>query len=205
MNPKCLLNLATLPMCLSWPSSRRGLAYSYNGNQRNSRRRTCSSLGSGLRLAHLACYCQTSHQPSPESRTVKSHWEKHGYWEGEKSGPFWQSVYHNPQWQKSPPKDIGIKPDKKMYSTLTHPFNSNTEEEWLGEVFRGEGPFYSDLATPFLCFLRTTTSLGLSFFIYKMVNLHSRVPAALRFYILEYFNSNHLPSSIISLQQSLLA
>lgn len=71
MKPKCLLNLATLPMCLHWPSSKRGLAWSHNGNQRNNSRSMCSSLGSGLRLACLACYCQSRSPAQPRFKDCK--------------------------------------------------------------------------------------------------------------------------------------
>lgn len=161
-------------MRLFWPSSRRGLACSHKGNQRNNSRNICSSVGSGLRLACLTCYCQSKSPAQPRFKDCNVTLRKTWLPGQEKSGPFWQSIYHSPQWQKSPPKDIGMKPNKNMYSTLPCPFHSNTEEARLHEVFGGEGPFYSDLATPFLCFLRpTTSSLRLSFFISKMVNLPS--------------------------------
>lgn len=92
------------------------------------------------------------------------------------------------------------------------PFYSNIGEAWLDEVFRtsnsrGEGLVLAWLCNSFPLFSWADRffPLGLSFFIYKMVNLHSEGLAALRFNILEYFKWSYLPSSIISLQRTLLA
>ena len=41
---------------------------------------------------HRMLAAKASQEPSPDSRTVKSHWEKRGYREGEKLGPFRQST-----------------------------------------------------------------------------------------------------------------
>lgn len=199
-------------MHLSHPSSGRGPACSHGRElerQQQEREPAPHSLGTE-HTHHYKLVAKASQEPSPDSRTIKSHWEKREYREGEKIGPFWQAT-------AIPDTEITTlgcqhKAGKEnaLYSQLPVQRNYRGGVAWCGDEgaqVQGRGPgFQSGLAIRSLCFLRpTASSLGLSFFIYEMVSVPSRGLAALRFAILEYFNWSNLPFSIISPQQTHLA